>query len=125
MKKLLIANIIILSVIIFSSFSSTDVISNSNDIVGTWNYSVPNAPYDYQKGELILEEKEGKLSGYTKVGEFKNEIEKPKLEDNNLKFTMYIEGTDVSFDLNFKKNKFTGIVTYFEGSLDITGVKTE
>lgn len=114
-------NTILFSVLLFSSFLSINENTGIKDVIGTWNYSVPNAPVAYQIGQLILEDKEGELYGYTLAGEYKNEIIKPKLEGNNLTFTMYIEETDVSFNLNFKKNEFTGIVTYSEGTLDIKG----
>ena len=125
MKKFMFTNCILLSVIILSSFTSNYNISTSNDIIGAWDYSVPNAPYEYQKGQLILEENAGELSGYTMVNDFKNEIDNPKLEGSNLTFSMYIEGTDVSFNLNFKENNFSGKVTYTEGILEITGIKKE
>lgn len=125
MKKILFTNIIVLSVILCSSFTLSDLNYDAKDIVGTWNYSVPNAPIDYQQGQLILEEKEGKLSGYTLIGDYKNIIEKPTLKENNLTFYMFIEDTDVAFDLNFKKDTFSGHVTYTEGTLEITGVRKE
>jgi len=125
MKKFLITSIVLLSVVLVSSFTSINLNPEIKDVLGTWNYSVPNAPIEYQKGQLILEEKKGKLSGYTKVGDFKNEIEKPKLEDKTLTFTMYIEDTEVNFSLNFEKDKFSGKVTYSEGTLNMTGVKQE
>ncbi|MET2985991.1 hypothetical protein [Aureibaculum conchae] len=121
MKNLLKTSILLFSIVLLSSFILTDANSDIKDVIGTWNYSVPNAPVEYQIGELILEDKEGELYGYTLIGEYKNEIIKPKLEGNNLTFIMYIEDTDVSFNLNFKKNQFTGIVSYSEGTLDITG----
>ena len=54
-----------------------------------------------------------------------NESVKPNLKGNNLTFTMYIEDTDVSFDLHFESKNFKGTVVYSEGILDITGVKKE
>lgn len=125
MKNLLKTSILLFSIVLLSSFTSTAINSDIKDVIGTWNYSVPNAPIEYQQGQLILEEKEGELSGYALIGEFKNNIIKPKLEDNNLTFSMYIEDTDVSFNLNFNKDKFTGIVMYSEGTLDITGRKNK
>ena len=125
MKKIMTTKIILLSVVLLSSFISVNLTSDNKDVIGTWNYAVPNAPAEYQKGQLILEDKEGELSGYTKIGDYKNYIENPKLENKTLTFTMFIEDTDVSFDLNFDHNKFSGKVTYTEGILDITGVKIE
>ena len=125
MKSIILKSTIILSVIAMSAFTNVNNAIDAKKVVGTWAYSVPYAPDGYQKGDLVIEEKEGKLSGYTSMDGYKTTVEKMKLEGDKLTFVLYVEGTRVSFDLTFDKKTFAGKVSYSEGTLDITGKKKE
>ena len=117
---------LLLLVALISNFTTTNsTTTNSKKIIGTWEYTVPNAPYEYQEGELTIEEVDGELSGYTMVGDYKTDVEDLVIEDKNVTFTINIEDTEVSFDLDFDKNSFKGTVTYVEGTLTISGTKKE
>ena len=125
MKSIFIKSTLFLFAIAMSSFTSLDDAIDGKKVVGTWAYSVPYAPDGYQNGDLVIEEKEGKLSGYTAMDGYKTTAEKMKLQGDKLTFELYVEGTKVSFDLTFDKKTFAGKVTYSEGILDITGKKKE
>jgi hypothetical protein len=120
MKKIILTSVMILSVVIMSSFS---VVDSKKKMIGAWEYSVPDAPYEYQEGELIIEKKDGKLTGYTMVDGFKTDIEDVVAKKNNVTFYLYVESEKVWFDLDFEKNYFAGIVSYSEGELEISGKK--
>lgn len=121
MKKFILTSAMILSVVIMSSFAVNESIDDSKIVIGTWEYSVPDAPYEYQEGELIIEKKDGKLTGYTMMGGYKTDIEDVVVKNNNLTFYLYVESEKVSFDLEFEKKIFSGTVSYSEGELDISG----
>ena len=123
MNSIFLKSTLVLSVIAMFAFTNSDNAIDAKKVVGTWAYSVPYAPDGYQNGDLIIEEKEGKLSGYTSMDGYKTTVEKMKLEGDKLTFELYVEGTKVSFDLTFKKKTFAGKVSYSEGTLDITGKK--
>jgi len=42
---------------------------------------------------------------------------------NNVKGSIYIQGEEVIFDINFEKNTFKGIVVSSEGTMEISGSK--
>ncbi len=121
MKKIILTSAMILSVVIMSSFAVNESIDDSKIVIGTWEYSVPDAPYEYQEGELIIEKKDGKLTGYTMMGGYKTDIEDVVVKNNNLTFYLYVESEKVIFDLDFEKKSFAGTVSYSEGELDISG----
>lgn len=123
MKKIILTSAMILTVVLMSSFAVNDVIDDSKNALGTWEYSVPDAPYEYQQGELIIEKKDGKLTGYTMMDGYKTTIEDVVTKKNNLTFYLYVENEKVSFDLDFEKKSFTGTVSYSEGDLEISGKK--
>lgn len=123
MKKFILSSAIVLSVVLMSSFTSNEVVDESSIAIGTWNYSVPDAPYEYQEGQLIIEKKDGKLTGYTMLDGYKTDIEDVVAKKNNLTFYLYVETEKVNFNLDFEKKSFTGTVAYSEGELTISGKK--
>ena len=125
MTKLLSSCGLILLAVLFSNFTNPINLNNTTKVFGSWEYSVPNAPYEYQNGELIIENIANELSGHINVNDSEIELENINLEKNTLTFKIYIEDTQVSFKLDFEKKSFAGNVSYAEEILSITGTKKE
>ena len=53
MKKIIITNVILLAVLLMS-FKAKEYKIKEKHIIGTWEYSVPDAPYEYKKGEFTF-----------------------------------------------------------------------
>ena len=123
MKNLIFKGSAILILFVLTSYTATEDVIKTKNIIGTWEYSVPDAPYQYQKGTIIFEDKEGELTGYFLIDGFKAQLRNLKSLKRNVTFEAYIQGTTVSFDLTFKKKSFLGSATYSEGTLDISGHK--
>ena len=123
MKNLIFKGSAILILFVLTSYTTTEDVIKTKNIIGTWEYSVPDAPYQYQKGTIIFEDKEGDLTGYFLIDGFKAQLRNLKSLKRNVTFEAYIQGTTVSFDLTFKKKSFLGSATYSEGTLDISGHK--
>jgi len=98
-------------------------LTDTTKVVGDWEYSVPNAPYEYQKGELVIENMGNALSGHIKVNDDEIDLLDIILNKNTLSFNVYIEDTQVSFKLDFEKKSFAGNVSYSEEILSIVGTK--
>jgi hypothetical protein len=123
MKKLFFKVSAILILFVLTSYTATENVVKTKNIVGTWEYTVPDAPSQYQKGAIIFEAKEGELTGYFLIDGFKAQLRNLKSLKRNVTFEAYIQGVTVSFDLTFKKKSFLGSATYSEGTLDISGRK--
>ena len=123
MTKLLSSCGLILLAVLFSNFTNPINLNNTTKVVGNWEYSVPDAPYEYQNGELIIENMGNALSGHLKVNDGEIELLDIILDKNTLTFNVYIEDTQVSFKLDFEKKSFAGNVSYSEEILSITGTK--
>ncbi len=95
----------------------------SNDVVGTWNYKAPYAPYEYSVGKLIFTENGDKIEGKIKIGEYEIDMRNVKAEGETVSFGAYVEGEYVSIKITLKKDAFTGTASYSEGSIDVTGEK--
>ncbi len=118
MKKLVVLSIMIIS-LVSMSFNSTE--NSIKSIEGTWTYFAQDAPYEYQNGEFIFKKEEGKLKGFGMISENKIEFEMVTLKKNKVTFYTYIDGERISFDLEFKDKTFSGMASYSQGELEITG----
>jgi hypothetical protein len=123
MKNLIYKTSAILLLFVLTSYTVADYAFKTKNLIGTWEYAVPDAPYQYQKGDIIFESKDGELNGYFLIDGFKAPLRNLKSQKSKVTFEAYIEGVTVVFDLTFKKKTFLGIVSYSEGRLDISGNK--
>jgi len=108
-----------LAMVVGNVFATT----NAKDVVGTWNYEAPYAPYEYSKGKLVFTENGDKVEGKIKIGSYEIEMRNVKLEGENISFGAYVEGEYVSIKMKVDKKKFTGTASYSEGTIDVTGEK--
>lgn len=123
MKNVALKSLMLLSIIVLSSFTMADSFMGVKKILGEWEYSIPDAPYEYQKGVLVLTKVDGELSGEMIIGGQGSAMEEIVYEKNNLKAVMQVQGEIVKFDLNFSKKTLEGTVSYSQGSMGITGTK--
>ena len=123
MKNVAFKSVLLLSIIVLSSFAIKDSFVGVKKILGEWDYSIPDAPYEYQKGVLVLKKVDGALAGEMVIGGQGTALEDVVYEKNELKAMMNVQGETVRFKLNFTKKTFEGIVSYSQGSLDMKGTK--
>ena len=123
MKNIAFKGILLLSIIVLSSFTVKDSFVKVKKILGEWEYSVPDAPYGYQNGTLVLSKVDGVLAGEMVMEGQGTALEEVVFEKNVLKEKMYVQGETVRFNLNFTKKSFEGVVSYTQGTLDISGTK--
>lgn len=121
MKKLM-----ILTFIVFAVFCSVNVslAADNKDVVGSWKYEVPTAPYGYEKGTLVFTEKEGKLGGEVKFADgYKIEMKNLTYENGELKGGLYIDYEYVSIKAKIEGSKMTGVANTPDGEMKLTAEK--
>lgn len=123
MKNVALRSLVILSIVVLSSFTMVDSFMGVKKILGEWDYSIPDAPYEYQKGVLVLKRVDGVLSGEMIIGGQGSPMEEIVYKKNNLKAVMNVQGEIVNFDLNFTKKTLEGTVSYSQGTLGMKGTK--
>lgn len=123
MKNVAFKSFLLLSIIVLSSFAVKDSFVGVKKILGEWEYSIPDAPYEYQKGVLVLKKVDGALVGEVLIGGQGMPLEDVAYEKNVLTAKMDVQGETVRYKLNFTKKSFEGIVSYSQGSLDMKGTK--
>ena len=124
MKNLILLSSLIFTFVLASSFSNIDSSKKYKKLIGTWNYEVLDAPYQYQKGEFIFANEDGKLIGYIMNNEYKIDLEDIIVIKKNVTFKVNVEGEMVTFNMDYKKKTMQGTATYSGGSLDVTGTKS-
>lgn len=123
MKNITFKSILFLSIIVLSSFAVKDSFVGVKKILGEWECSIPDAPIEYQKGVLVLSRVDGVLTGEMMMGDQGMPLEEVVYEKDVLKAKMDVQGETVRYKLNFTKKSFEGVVSYSQGTLDITGTK--
>ena len=103
MKNVALKSLMLLSIVVLSSFTMVDSFMGVKKILGEWDYSIPDAPYEYQKGVLVLKKTDGVLSGEMIIGGQGSPMEEIVYEKNNLKAVMNVQGETVRFNINFTK----------------------
>ena len=123
MKNQVVKSGVVLGLFLALVVGSVFAAGSIKDVVGTWTYEAPYAPYEYSTGKLIFNENADKLEGKIKIGEYEIEMRNVKMEGETVSFGAYVEGEYVSLKINVKKGEFTGTASYSEGSIDVTGKK--
>lgn len=118
MKKLL-AFAFLFAVVLGAANAS--VSAGNDEVIGEWKYEVPTAPYGYEKGTLVIEEKEGKLAGHVKFEDgYKIELKNLAYAESTLKCGLYVDYEYVSIKAKVEGNKMTGAVDTPEGQMKLT-----
>ena len=125
MKRLLISGSAGLIILVALMFNVATVSAKDQDVVGTWDYSAPNAPYEYSKGQIIITQGEDKLEGKVDIDGYEMKLNSVKLEDDVLAFSLYVEGEYVSVKLTVKGDSFEGKASTSEGLLEVTGKRAK
>ena len=121
MKKLFVIAFL-MAVVSGTVFAS--VAQNNKEVVGEWKYEVPTAPYGYEKGVLVFNEKEGKLVGEVKFEDgYKIELKNITYTENTVTCGLYVDYEYVSVKAKVDGKKMTGAVNTPEGEMKITAEK--
>ncbi|MFW5945232.1 MAG: hypothetical protein ACOCTU_08235 [Bacteroidota bacterium] len=106
MKKL---NLLI-TALFFIIVSVSATASNPNkDLIGEWKFDVTQAPYEFQKGKLVIEQAEDQLEGKVVFERSQDvSIRGIEIEEEEITFTFYVQGEKVQVIGNIEENKFVG-----------------
>ncbi len=129
-------NYLVLPALLFISFSSkantleigpkeTSTKSEwiKNDILGVWDYTAEDVPYEYSKG-IIYITKEGKdFMVKVAIGESSIDGENVVIDKNEVRFQVYVEGQTVDINLSAKGNDLTGQGSTMDGIFSLSGKK--
>ncbi len=92
-------------------------------VYGTWKVEAPDAPYDYQEGEIKFYKEDGK--DMIKIMTTYDVImgKNLKVQGNKVTFEFEVEYELCTAKLELKDNKMTGLVETVEGNIPVTLTK--
>jgi hypothetical protein len=98
----------------------------NKDVTGEWKYEVPSAQSGYDKGVIVISEKEGKLAGQV-LYEDGNKIalKDVKYADGILQFGIIVEYDSYTIKANIEGKKLEGKVIHTQGEMEITAEKVK
>lgn len=123
MKSAILKMTLVFMVIVISGFTIAETFKVNKEILGEWEYTVPDAPYEYQKGVMILAKDHKELKGEMIIGGYSTPLVDLVNVKYNVKASMDVQGEGVTFDINFDGNTFKGTVDSSEGTMEISGSK--
>lgn len=102
------------------------VSQGNKEVIGEWNYEVPTAPYGYEKGVLIITEKEGQLAGQVKFADgYKIDLKNLNYTGKEFKCGLYIDYDYISITANIEGKKMSGTVKTPEGDMKLSAEKAK
>ncbi len=121
MKKLIILSL--LSIFVLGA-SQTITAKNDKNILGEWKFNCPDAPYGYNKGTIIVSEKDGALAGEVKFADgYKMALKKVKFEENVFSCSLYVDYENVEIKGKVEGKKMKGDAGTSQGKMPFTADK--
>ena len=110
------------------SWSNTDTEGHEIDIpwpsealLGAYEYTVENAPYEYSKGVIIIAKLSETYTVKVKLPNGELAGEDVQVVDNSIKFNVFIEGQTIAVDLTVDGDIISGKSTSYDGTFNIQG----
>lgn len=123
MKKLLVFAFLVALV---AGTVNAAVATGNKDVIGEWKYEVPTAPYGYEAGTLVIDEKEGKLAGHVKFADgYKIDLKNLTYAEGVFKCGLYVDYEYVSIKAKIKGKEMAGAVDTPEGEMKLTAKKVK
>ncbi|MBT8315072.1 MAG: hypothetical protein KJP26_11485 [Maribacter sp.] len=103
--------------------TNTIEVKTADELVGAWNYTVENVDYEYRTGVLLISKEDGKYNVQVQLSAGNIPGEEIEVVDNNIKFSVYIEGQKISVSLKAEGDKIKGESSSYDGVYKIEGTK--
>jgi len=92
-------------------------------ILGTWIYTVEEAPFGFQTGRVIFYEEHDSVKAKLKVYGIPIETDNLEIDSTKVSFTTQVEHEQVSIKLEMGEEALIGLVHASEGTMPISMVK--
>jgi hypothetical protein len=122
MKKLIVP---FLRVVLFAFLFMATSAKADSPVTGSWNFNVPQAPWEYSKGKMILEnDADDKITGKIKFDNGREvRIAKITRTEGKYTFEFNVEGNRVKTVFTLKNNEMTGVVETSDGNIPFSAKK--
>ncbi len=111
----------VIGVFVCFYLSPLNALHIGDDIVGTWEYTVSDVEPEYAAGEIEIKKEGEDYTAVLKLSSGDIPISEMEVMGDQIKFEVYVDGSDVSVTMNFKGDKLTGQAESYDGSFTIEG----
>lgn len=111
------------AIAVFFVLVSCSVQEQDKGILGTWIYTVEDAPFGFQTGRVIFYKENDSTKAKLKVYGIPIETSNLQIDSTKISFTTQVEHEQVSIKLERKEDKLVGMTYASEGSMAISMVK--
>ena len=117
----------LLSLTLIFSLAAFTPAETGTDPVGTWTFTAPDAPYDYQKGDLVISKDKQEYKVKVVFNEYyKMDATNVKFEKEELSFRVYVDTETVYIKCTFnEKGEMTGKAMTSMGDLPLKAKRKE
>ena len=120
MKRVL--NIVVL--LLVAAFLCHAHAQNNKSVLGEWKYTVSDAPYGYDRGVVVISEKDKALLGEVKFDSgYSIKLSDLSFKNDTLKANAFVEGQNISLIAKVAGYQMNGTVDTPQGKLKLTGEK--
>ncbi|MCK0189393.1 hypothetical protein [Arenibacter sp. F20364] len=93
--------------------------------IGTWEYTVDDVPYEYSVGVLIITKEKEEYKVVVKANYNTLTASEVKVNENNVNFSVYIDGGKVQVSLQVKDDIINGNANSTEGTFSLKGKRNK
>lgn len=105
------------------TLTTTD--TRAADIIGTWVYTVSDAPPEHSKGEITISMEGDAYKAQIKTPGGMISLDDLKVDGNKVHFSVMVEGSDVKVELTFDGDKMSGKAESYDGVFVMKGERKE
>ncbi len=102
------------------SASAVQASSLDEKLNGTWLYEALQAPYEYQKGQILFYEEEGETKVKIVTDQGTITANNLKIENDEVAFDFYVENDYCKATLKYKEDILSGKVATGQGDIPVT-----
>jgi hypothetical protein len=110
----------ILAIACFNLSAQTSTVKHNP--VGKWGFEAPTAPQGYTSGVVEVNSASNKYSATMSFtgNDYQFPVDMVKFENDSLKISLYVEGTDVNIKIKFDdQDKMSGVATTNDGEIPL------
>jgi hypothetical protein len=116
MKKVFILPMLLIMMLIACNSTAQNV---EKEIMGAWDYTAEQAPYEYQKGQVVFFEEDGETMAKIVIEDVTLDTQDLTIDGTNIVFVAFVDYEPVTIALELKDGKLAGNVGSPEGALPI------
>jgi hypothetical protein len=111
---------------LFQLSSAQSIIPLTKGPEGLWKCSAPDAPYQYQQFNLLIEKADDKYTGKI-IGEGNSEmpLNNVAYKDSSFEIGLFVENSSVTLKLKWDGTRLKGAAVSEQGDIAITAEKIE